>query len=86
MLYGNREKYKNAFREKYGLGEDTKVVMFAPTFREGAKNGVRMVYSQIWTIDFAKLIQCLEERFGGTWYICVRVHPQLAEQFHGIYR
>ena len=83
VLYGNREKYKNAFREKYGLGEDTKVVMFAPTFREGAKNGVRMVYSQIWTIDFAKLIQCLEERFGGTWYICVRVHPQLAEQFHG---
>ena len=55
--------------------------MFAPTFREGAKNGVRSVYSEIWTIDFKRLINNLENKFGGEWYICIRVHPQLAPTF-----
>ncbi|MDD6155443.1 MAG: CDP-glycerol glycerophosphotransferase family protein [Lachnospiraceae bacterium] len=81
VLYGERTRMKEQFRIKYGLPDDAKVVMFAPTFREDAKNGVRSVYSEIWTIDFKRLIHNLEKKFGGQWYVCVRVHPQLAPTF-----
>lgn len=81
VLYGNRTNDRNRFRKKHNLPSDAKVVMFAPTFREGAANGKRSVYSEVWTIDFKRLIYNLEKKFGGTWYICVRVHPQLAETF-----
>lgn len=81
VLYGNRAKYKELFRARYHLPSDSRVVMFAPTFREGAKDGKRSVYSEIWTIDFQRLIDNLEKKFGGVWYVCVRVHPQLAPTF-----
>lgn len=55
--------------------------MFAPTFREGSKDGKRSVFSEIWTIDFERLLKNLGNKFGGEWYVCVRVHPQLAPTF-----
>lgn len=81
ILYGDRSKAKKAFRDKHLLPQDAKVLMFAPTFREGAKDGKRFVFSETWTIDFKRLINTLEIKFGGTWYLCVRVHPQLAPTF-----
>lgn len=81
VLFGDRCKYKEVFRKKHHLSQNSKVVMFAPTFREGAKNGKRSVFSEVWSIDFKRLIINLERKFGGQWYICVRVHPQLAPTF-----
>ncbi|MBE5845146.1 MAG: hypothetical protein E7302_13400 [Butyrivibrio sp.] len=81
VLYGDRTEQKLKFRKKHGIPDDGKVLMFAPTFREGAKDGVRSVYSEVWSIDFERLIKKLESKFGGDWYICVRVHPQLAPTF-----
>lgn len=85
VLYGDRSEKKNAFRKKHQIPSDAKILMFAPTFREGVKNGKRSVFSEIWTIDFKRLIQNFEKKFGGKWYLCVRVHPQLSsmiEEYH----
>lgn len=81
VLYGNREGIKESFRESHNLPDDAKILMYAPTFREGAKDGKRFVFSKEWTLDFERLINELENKFGGTWFICVRVHPQLAASF-----
>ena len=81
VLYGDRSEQRQFFRKRHGLQQSDKVVMFAPTFREGAKDGKRNVYSEEWSIDFKRLITNLERKFGGTWYICIRVHPQLASSF-----
>ena len=81
VLYGDREWAKEKFRKEHGLPKDAKVVMFAPTFREGAKDGKRFIFSEIWSIDFVRLIKVLEQKFSGKWYVCVRVHPQLAPTF-----
>ncbi|MGP1586909.1 MAG: CDP-glycerol glycerophosphotransferase family protein [Treponemataceae bacterium] len=81
VLYGDRSDYKKKFRKKHNLPENAKVLLFAPTFREGAQNGKRFVFSENWTIDFNRLIKNLETKFKGEWYICIRVHPQLASQF-----
>lgn len=79
-LYGDRKAIRKKFREKYGLSEDDKLIIFAPTFRESSNNGVRKVYSEEWSLDFERMLKALKKRFGGNWYICLRVHPQLAEQ------
>lgn len=81
ILFGDRTAQKRAFRQNHNLPLDTKVLMYAPTFREGAQNGKRFVFSEIWTIDFELLLKKFEEKFDGTWYLCVRVHPQLAPTF-----
>lgn len=81
VLYGDRSSFKEKFHEKHNITKEAKVVMFAPTFRECVKNGVRSVYSEIWSIDFKRLIHNLEAKFGGDWYVCIRVHPQLAPSF-----
>ena len=82
VLYGDRSAWREKFRREYGIGQDAKVVMFAPTFREGSINGKRTVFSENWTIDFKRMLTNLEKRFGGEWYLCVRVHPQLAESMN----
>lgn len=81
VLFGDKTERRKRFRQKHNIPEEAKVVMFAPTFRERAKGGVRSVYSEIWSIDFLRVIKSLEKRFDGEWYICIRVHPQLAEVF-----
>lgn len=78
ILYGERIKYRDKFRRQYGLTNKDKIIMFAPTFREDSINGKRTVYSEVWTLDFRRLLRSMETRFGGEWYLCLRVHPQLA--------
>ncbi|MCR4924788.1 MAG: CDP-glycerol glycerophosphotransferase family protein [Clostridiales bacterium] len=81
ILFGDRSAQKRAFRQKHNLPSDAKVLMYAPTFREGAQNGKRFVFSEVWTIDFERLLKRFEKKFSGAWYLCVRVHPQLAPTF-----
>lgn len=81
ILFGTRAESKRVFRERHNLPLDAKVVMYAPTFREGAVDGKRSVYLQKWSLDFKRLLINLEKKFGGEWYLCLRVHPQLAPTF-----
>lgn len=81
VLYGDKYSYHGKFCRKHNIPEESRVLMFAPTFRERAKNGKRIVFSEMWTIDFKRLMRSLEQRFGGKWYLCIRVHPQLAPTF-----
>lgn len=81
VLYGDMRHYKELFRKKHDLPSDAKVVMYAPTFREGAKEGKRFVYNKKWSLDFQRLLESFNKKTGDDWYICIRVHPQLANEF-----
>lgn len=83
ILYGGRSRCRERFREQHGLGNGTKLAMFAPTFREGAAGGKRFIFSEAWTLDFKRLLDSLGTRFGGEWHLCLRVHPQLASGAKG---
>lgn len=78
ILINGKEIQRKKIREKYHLSSEAKLVMYAPTFRESAKNGVRGVSVNNCSLDFLKLQNSLKEKFGGEWYICMRLHPQLA--------
>ncbi len=79
-----RTKLYTMIRERYGIPADGKIVMFAPTFRGGGQKGKRQVYSEEPTLDFEMLSNTLHEKFGSTWYVFLRLHPQLAAQMEGI--
>lgn len=78
VLFNQRNEKYLQLRKEYKLSENSRIMLYAPTFRGGSQNKNRTVNSEDATVDFARLIMALEQRFGGTWYIFSRLHPQLS--------
>lgn len=83
LLNQRDEKYRQ-MRQEYCLPEHARIMLYAPTFRGGSQNKNRSVNTEEATVDFGRLIGTLEERFGGTWYVFLRLHPQLAAKIQGV--
>lgn len=66
-----RERLRKALFEEWELEPETKVVMYAPTFRDD-KNFA------CYDVDFDRLVSALGSRFGGSWCVLLRYHPALA--------
>ena len=77
VLINERERLRKNFRKKYGLREDEKIILYAPTFRSGSQGITRDPALQNQMPDFGKLKMTLEKKFGGSWTIVLRLHPQL---------
>ncbi len=78
VLLNQRDKKYIQLRNEYHIPKDAKILLYAPTFRGGSQNTVRTVSTDSTTVDFEHLSDALEKRFGGKWYIFLRLHPQLA--------
>lgn len=63
-----RAEIRNKVCEYFQVEDNTKIALFAPTFRN-AKEAV-----QYEKIDFARVRDALVERFGGEWIILNRAH------------
>ncbi len=77
-LINQKEELQKIVRERYEIEKDTKLLLFAPTFRGGNQKGKKEVVADAPNIDFKKLINVLENKFGGKWKILLRLHPQLS--------
>lgn len=53
--------------EKYSLSPETKICMYAPTFRDDKD-------LRPYLIDYDKLLEALKRRFGGNWVVFTRFH------------
>ena len=78
VLFNDRENKRKEIRQRYGISEDTQIVMCAPTFRGGSQTKERKVFAETGNIDFINLKRSFEINFGGKWVVFVRLHPQLA--------
>lgn len=77
LLFAPTEKAVEV-REKLGIPTDVRLVMYAPTFRQGAMNSYER-------LDYKEVTDALNSRFGGEWRVLVRVHPgYLGQQMHGM--
>ena len=85
ILINKRDEQYKKIRKEFGLGLESKIVLYAPTFRGGSQNKKREVYAEEFTIDFEMVQKNLKQRFGGDWYIFVRLHPQLALRMQKIH-
>lgn len=74
----DRTEIRNSVREKYKLPDDSKIVLYAPTYRESGMKTTRHVFGEQSSIDIGLLKKSLHEKFGGEWYVLAKLHPQLA--------
>lgn len=77
-LINCKDELHGWIRDKLGIGQDTKLLLFAPTFRGGNQKGQKQVVAETPQIDFDSLIKSLVDKFGGVWKILLRLHPQLS--------
>ena len=65
------------YREKvlthFSLPADTKLVLYAPTYRDSRK-------TDMYNLDYEQLLAALHKRFGGDWAVLVRMHPNVSYQ------
>lgn len=78
IFFTKQEQLYKEIRDRYHIPEDAKIVMFAPTFRGGSQKGKRQVFTEEITLDFEAVRRALKDRFGGEWYVLLRLHPQLS--------
>ncbi len=71
MMFSSEEEFSCLRKEvckKIGLNPEDKFLLYAPTFRDDK------TAFECFNIDYPKLKQALEERFGGNWVILQRLH------------
>lgn len=61
----------------YNISEDTKIVLFAPTFRTNTSDFTSSKTYHVSDIDYEKLLLILKKKFGGDWKLAIRLHPKL---------
>lgn len=74
----NDSLYLNSPKRKINQPNDIYYLIYAPTFRN---NGRRDVYG----FDVKRVVEALQERFGGEWKIMVSSHPNMRSYYHEIY-
>lgn len=73
VLFSKKSKdIANQVKEKYNV-KDKKIILYAPTFRNDFN-----LYMP--SIDFTKVLNNIQNKFGGEWVIFLRLHPMLTER------
>ena len=64
-------------RKNLHLDANSKILVFAPTFRQSIWKNPKEYNVDVYNIDYKKIESALCNRFSGNWIICVRWHPAL---------
>ncbi|MFT4412581.1 CDP-glycerol glycerophosphotransferase family protein [Fredinandcohnia humi] len=72
-LFFNNNFNKNKITNNLRIPDNHKIVLYAPTFR---KNNVLEVYD----LEFSRVINALQNKFGGDWTLLIKLHPHLIEK------
>ena len=60
-------------KERLGISTETKVLLYAPTFRNSHSVNV-------YDIDYELLLNALKQKFNCKWVVIVRLHPSMIDQ------
>lgn len=74
ILLNKEEKTLQKVRQSLGIKPEDRIVIYAPTYREGDCN------TSSYELDYTRLLSTLKETFGGNWVAAVRLHPLVAGQ------
>lgn len=67
-----KAKIRDKVNQALGITSDVKIFLYAPTFRDRETD-------RFCALDYALIKNALEERFGGTWHIALRLHFRLKQ-------
>ncbi len=77
IFFDNTLPLRNKVFKQYGLNENDKLILFAPTFRTNPANFTDSKKYHVSDIDYEKLLDALNRKFGGVWKFAIRLHPKL---------
>lgn len=73
IFFRENSNIGNEVRRYFKLPFDQKIVLYAPTYRNGRT-------LEHYNLDFNKLLSSLQSRFGGRWTLLMRLHPTMANK------
>ena len=65
-----KAEIKNKVFESLNIDSDCKVVLYVPSFRDDRR-------LTCYNLNTDKLIDALEDKFGGKWIVAIRMHPHI---------
>ena len=68
IFFEDREFYRKKVFNKLGIKLDKKVALYMPSFRES-------LTTRCFNLDYKRVENSLNERFGGDWVVVSRFHP-----------
>lgn len=72
VFFGDNETIKSKVYEKLGIAPSKKIILYVPSYRDNDR-----LYCYF--MDYEKVVQACNEKFGGDWVMCVRLHPRAAQ-------
>ena len=75
MLVHRDEQRYQAIRQRLGLKDNEKLVLYAPTYRKPNDNYFKESIAVSYGIDCERVCTALNKRFGGDWKFGFRLHP-----------
>lgn len=73
IFFTDTSEIRKQILEKYRVKKDNKIILYAPTFRNGYREAD-------YGLDFLRLVKNLEERFGSEWTVLYRNHYFLEQE------
>ena len=73
ILVNGSVKIRAKVYEKFGLDNQCKTVLYAPTYRTGRQ-------TDMYRLEVEELLKILQERFGGEWKLLLRLHPTMKQK------
>ena len=70
LYFGDIPGMRRMIRNYYQLPEQVRLVLYVPTWRENRK-------LHVYHLDFERCLDAFRKRFGGTWVMLVRLHPNV---------
>ena len=77
MFFQDPAPYRKRVREHFGLSSNTRLVMYAPTYRDNRS-------TSMYNLHYPRLLETLAQHFGGSWAVLVRLHPNVNYQDYPI--
>lgn len=72
-LFQDNSLYRSNVRQFYDLGEDERIVLYVPTFRNSGS-------LECYRINWERVLESLSTKYGGKWKAVVRLHPNISEK------
>lgn len=78
ILFNQSKEINNKIYDLYNIDKNKKILLYAPTFRNSMDLSV-------YSIDYDRCINALEDKFGGEWIIFIRLHPNISDLASDMY-
>ena len=75
LFFNNVQRAKEKVYAYYNIKKELKLVIYAPTFREGKSADIHGILPD-------KIVQALEIRYGGEWVFAYRLHPNIIVEYN----